>query len=225
MGAPVNQNDPRVKRTRQLLQRAFTDLIHEKGFEAITVQDIAERATLNRATFYAHFEDKYALASSTVGASLTELLRRRVADEARISEETLRSLVLAVCDYHIGLSKQCQRAHQSLEALLEAQIKATLYDLTLGCLTRTEALRQNSPETLRMAATVISWAIYGAALQWARAGQPQSAEALAETVLPLLMGGITALDGLVGTERWHNGGTVRSVTIAQDGARVVLGRP
>jgi hypothetical protein len=51
MVAPVNQNDPRVKRTRQLLQRAFVDLIHEKSFEAITVQDIAERATLNRATF------------------------------------------------------------------------------------------------------------------------------------------------------------------------------
>jgi len=42
MVAQVNQNDPRVKRTRELLQRTFTELIHEKSFEAITVQDIAD---------------------------------------------------------------------------------------------------------------------------------------------------------------------------------------
>jgi len=57
----MNPNDPRVKRTRQLLQQALMDLLREKGFQAITVQDIAERATLNRATFYAHFTDKYDL--------------------------------------------------------------------------------------------------------------------------------------------------------------------
>ena len=53
--------DPRVKRTRQSLEQAFVDLLHEKGFQAITVQDITQRAGLNRATFYAHFPDKYAL--------------------------------------------------------------------------------------------------------------------------------------------------------------------
>ena len=38
----VNPNDPRVKRTRKLLQQTLSDLMHEKSFEAITVQDIAE---------------------------------------------------------------------------------------------------------------------------------------------------------------------------------------
>lgn len=58
---PVNPNDPRVKRTRQLLMQAFMELLKEKkDISSISVQDIAERATLNRATFYAHFEDKYA---------------------------------------------------------------------------------------------------------------------------------------------------------------------
>src|SRR5207245_2778046 len=53
--------DPRVKRTRKLLQQAFIELFQEKGFAAISIQDITERATVNRATFYAHFPDKYAL--------------------------------------------------------------------------------------------------------------------------------------------------------------------
>ena len=60
----VNEADPRVKRTRKLLQDALLELLTEKNFDAITVQDIAERSTINRATFYAHFADKYALFAS-----------------------------------------------------------------------------------------------------------------------------------------------------------------
>ena len=49
--------DPRVKRTRELIVRAFNQLVAEKGHTGLTVQEIAERATINRATFYAHFSD------------------------------------------------------------------------------------------------------------------------------------------------------------------------
>lgn len=51
----VNQEDPRVLRTRQLIRTAFRDLLQKKGFDAITIKDIAQEATINRATFYAHF--------------------------------------------------------------------------------------------------------------------------------------------------------------------------
>lgn len=57
----VNQDDPRVLRTRQLIREAFSDLLQKKGFDAITVKDIAQKSSINRATFYAHYEDKYAL--------------------------------------------------------------------------------------------------------------------------------------------------------------------
>ena len=50
--------DRRVQRTRQLLHKALLDLILEKGYEAITVQDILDRANLGRSTFYAHYRDK-----------------------------------------------------------------------------------------------------------------------------------------------------------------------
>jgi len=53
--------DLRTKRTHILLRNTLIDLIAEKGFDAITVKDIAERAMINRATFYRHFQDKYAL--------------------------------------------------------------------------------------------------------------------------------------------------------------------
>ena len=53
--------DPRVTRTRKLIRDALVSLLAEKNFESISVQDIAARSTVNRATFYAHFTDKFAL--------------------------------------------------------------------------------------------------------------------------------------------------------------------
>ncbi len=53
--------DRRVPRTRKLLQDALMALILEKGYEAVTVQDIIDRANVGRSTFYAHFLDKQAL--------------------------------------------------------------------------------------------------------------------------------------------------------------------
>ena len=53
--------DRRVKRTRQAIRDALIALIRDKGFEAVTVQEIVERADVNRSTFYFHFQDKYDL--------------------------------------------------------------------------------------------------------------------------------------------------------------------
>ena len=50
--------DRRVQRTRKLLQDALMALILEKGYEAVTIQDIIDRANVGRSTFYAHFLDK-----------------------------------------------------------------------------------------------------------------------------------------------------------------------
>ncbi|ENQ3105515.1 DNA-binding transcriptional regulator, AcrR family [Bacillus sp. 491mf] len=66
-----NSNDPRVKRTRQAIRDALISLIHEKGFDSITVQDIAEKATVNRATFYSHYYDKYDLLDKSTEEMLT----------------------------------------------------------------------------------------------------------------------------------------------------------
>ena len=61
MTKELKRLDPRVVRTRQMLRDALVSLIAEKGFDALTVQDIADRATLNRATFYLHYQDKHEL--------------------------------------------------------------------------------------------------------------------------------------------------------------------
>jgi AcrR family transcriptional regulator len=56
--------DRRINRTRKLMHEALMALIVEKGYEAVTVQDILDRADVGRSTFYAHFRDKDALCLS-----------------------------------------------------------------------------------------------------------------------------------------------------------------
>jgi len=50
--------DRRISKTRRALKEALTDLILEKGYEEVTVQDVIDRADVGRSTFYAHFIDK-----------------------------------------------------------------------------------------------------------------------------------------------------------------------
>ena len=50
--------DRRIQKTRKLLSQALIQLILEKGYENVTVQDILDRANVGRSTFYAHYENK-----------------------------------------------------------------------------------------------------------------------------------------------------------------------
>jgi AcrR family transcriptional regulator len=55
------RGDLRVQRTRNLIVEALIELTIQKGFAAVTVQDIVRRAGINRATFYRHYQDKFDL--------------------------------------------------------------------------------------------------------------------------------------------------------------------
>jgi len=50
--------DRRVQRTRQLLRNALMQLVEEKGYDAVTIEEITERANLGRTTFYLHYQSK-----------------------------------------------------------------------------------------------------------------------------------------------------------------------
>ncbi len=173
--------DPRVKRTRTLLEQAFMDLIQEKGFQAVTVQDITERAGVNRATFYAHFADKYALLDHRIRQGFVEEIEKRMLDACHLTTDNLRNLIIAVCEYTRMINAHCKPAQAQFESLVETQIKAVLHELMLKWL---EQVPLSVPA--ETAATAASWAIYGLALQWGHAKQPKPVEAFADEVLPLV---------------------------------------
>lgn len=67
------KQDRRVVRTRKMLRDAMIALAIQKGFAAVTVNDIAELAMVNRATFYRHYQDKYDLVESYLDELYAEL--------------------------------------------------------------------------------------------------------------------------------------------------------
>jgi AcrR family transcriptional regulator len=78
--ASPRKNDRRVRRTRDALGDALVELMHEKPFHAITVQNVLDRAAVGRSTFYTHFRDKNDLFLSDVDdffEGMAHLLARR----------------------------------------------------------------------------------------------------------------------------------------------------
>src|SRR5882757_7069210 len=90
--------DPRIRRTRQLLQSALQTLMQTKSFDEISVQDITELATVNRATFYDHYTDKFALLDAMVAGGFHRLLHERNVTFDGTCSAALGALVLAACD-------------------------------------------------------------------------------------------------------------------------------
>src|SRR5579864_9232724 len=82
-----NSGDLRARRTRKLLRDALLELIEERGFDAITVGEIAERAMVSRAAFYRYYQDKYDLVEKifeeTIASIVSEIepLRRAVINQ------------------------------------------------------------------------------------------------------------------------------------------------
>lgn len=80
----AKKQDRRVQRTQQLLRGALFSLIQEKGFEALSVQDIIDRANVGRATFYAHFDNKEDLLVSGFDGLRASLKERQRSAHSRV---------------------------------------------------------------------------------------------------------------------------------------------
>ncbi len=175
--------DPRVKRTRSLLEQAFMEVLAEKGFQSVSVQDITEKAGVNRATFYAHFPDKYALLDHSIRQMFKHEIEKRLLNACRYSEENLKALVVTMCEFVSNANSNCNPADGQFESLVETQVKSQLQELLQGWV-KSEGSTTN-PKT---AATAASWAVYGLVLQWShdKSKKRPSAEKFAEQVLPLI---------------------------------------
>ena len=80
----TDKNDRRSQRTRQALGDAFVELMVEKGYEAVSIKDIIDRANVGRSTFYAHYRDKEELFVGQMDR-LVDLLSRHASQQ--VSEE------------------------------------------------------------------------------------------------------------------------------------------
>jgi AcrR family transcriptional regulator len=177
MPPETNKLDPRIRRTRQMLFQSFSNLLGEKSFDQISVQDIAEHSTLNRATFYDHFTDKFALLEAMIGEKFRGCIAARLAEDTPDCENRMRQLILAACDFLAEMAAGCQKHQRQFEPIVESQVKAIIREFLL------EALQKHDAKCPGLRATMMSWAIAGAALEWSRK-QGISADELADAILP-----------------------------------------
>ena len=186
--------DPRIRRTRKLLQGALGALLQSKSFDEISVHDITEAATVNRATFYDHYTDKFALLEALVAGGFHEFLHERQVRYDAGCPAALGAIILATCDYltQVHSGGGCDR-QTAFEPLMDAAIVTAIRRLLMEGLGRAQ---HPSDLPAEMVAAAASAAICAAVKQWLAMPDRPAAQAIIprmlELVLPLLNAGVTA---------------------------------
>jgi AcrR family transcriptional regulator len=162
-----------------------------KSFDEVSVQDITDVATVNRATFYDHYTDKFALLEALVAGGFHKFLADRQVRFDGSCPTAARAVILAACDYleqtHEGGTCQKQSAFQPLvDAAITRSIGRVLSEGIPG------KAEEGLPGPMVVAAA--SGAIYGAVKEWFSAENRPPADEMADTVLsmviPLLSAGM-----------------------------------
>ena len=177
--------DPRILRSRRMLMEALARLLIKKEFEDVAVQEIADEATLNRATFYLHYADKNALLQAMTEVRFRDLIERRSITFTDCSG-ALRAIALGVCDYLVeNTSCPTQLARIPLEG--------SIIPVVEGMFKEGLALHGIAPGVdAALLASTAAWAVFGAARRWFQTPNRIPAEEMAariETMVsPILFG-------------------------------------
>ncbi|MBA4536782.1 TetR/AcrR family transcriptional regulator [Bacillus aquiflavi] len=192
------KTDPRIIRTRKLIMDAFIQLSMKKDFKDITIKDITAKATVNRATFYYHFADKYDLLEKVLSEDLMLNFCSEIAEHDELNQETIISVFLSVTHFQISLSTKCPRSFKAFTETIEAIIKKRLENLFYQMLTKEQSTSTDRDCSLRIAAVMLSWGIYGASVDWQH-NRTMSPEEYIKLALPYVTHGMNYLV----SDKWH----------------------
>ncbi len=162
-----NNIDPRVKRTRKLLQQALMEVLEEKRFTHISIQDITERATVNRATFYAHFPDKYALLDSMLREQFQQTITKRLPATLQWNATSVRILIRASFEFVSEVQRLYKPFDEQIELLLGKIMQPEIAHLLLEWLKQVRGLKISPRVRLKTVVSVMSWVILGTVIEWA----------------------------------------------------------
>jgi AcrR family transcriptional regulator len=107
--------DRRTGKTRQSIYHALSDLMQEKKYSNITIQDIIDRANVGRSTFYAHFSTKDELLHGCV-ENIFEFLNHNIAASVEYTEQKTRILPVAELFEHVKENKRLIKGLMSVES-------------------------------------------------------------------------------------------------------------
>ncbi len=175
--------DPRVRRTRQLLQDSLARLMKKRRFDEITVQDVCEEATVNRATFYAHYPDKDALLACITASRFQGLLSKRGVEFDGTCGQALGNFFLGICEYLAAALGSDPKRQRAMDPQMESAIIAVVRERLL------DGLRQHPPASAvsqEVLAATLSGALYGAAKEWVSTPHRGAPEGIVNGVTTLL---------------------------------------
>lgn len=193
MEQEVKSIDPRVKRTRKLLQQAFMELLREKSFAEVTILDITERATVNRATFYAHFPDKYALLDSTTREQFQQMVTSQLPTEPRWGEANLRILIRTSFEFMSELHHLCRPFDKHLDLLIGQAVQEEITHILVDLLKQVRILKTSPQVRPKTVVSVMSWSIFGAVVEWLSNEQTPAPEEITSQVFLVLTEGVARL--------------------------------
>jgi AcrR family transcriptional regulator len=182
--------DRRIDRTRKLLADALIELVLEKGYEAVTVQDIIDRANVGRSTFYAHFENKEQLLFSGRGWLTEDLF-----DESGTAAEQLTlSVNLMALFGHVVDNQRLAKAMlgKSSGDLVINHIRESL------TMQMRRSLKSKPHHFDEVRANLIAQALSGLLISllraWLESDMPGSGADMAKLAKQLIKGGLAQID-------------------------------
>ncbi len=183
--------DRRSQRTYRLVSSAFAELMGEKPYEEILVQDILDRADIGRTTFYAHYFDKEDVLNSIVELEL-ELLTRQIS-HAAAKQRVVPSLELFEHAYHtqnqqfraLMRSRAGEFLWEALQAALCQAIEPTLSTLC--------AEKRSPPIPLPVVSQYLAGAFLTLLKWWLEASMPYPPEQMESIFQQLALPGVWAM--------------------------------
>lgn len=174
--------------SKQEIKRAFTRLIHEKGFDGLTVMEIAREAGINRGTFYTHYIDKYDLMDKlemeTINDLKAILLRPNVGDvndplELIPYPLILEALIYVKQDFDFISALAGPGGDPQFVAMIKG-ILSELIESKISQSTELEFKKENLPEDYAL--EILLSSIVAIILLWIKKGGTESPEDIATMV-------------------------------------------
>jgi len=185
--------DRRIVRTRRELQTALMELILEKGYDAITVEEITERADVGRATFYLHFHDKGELLLKSVDDIADELKSQiGIKDDQDFNNRKPARVILAVFRHaaeHAALYQIILNGGAAIHVINRYQ--EIVSEMAVNFFERKKALTGQSPQiSSEMLASYFAVSLIGLVVWWLKREMPESPEEIANTFMLLFYSGV-----------------------------------
>ena len=161
----ISKIDRRITRSKTFLRNALRELMAKKRFKYITVKEISDLSTVNRATFYKHYMDKQALLEEVFQEDFNGLLNERTKEMKAIDGKFLRQTIHAVADFLLPIAQRKLNVHSAHIPLEQKTVQQTISDRLLQGMGAGKKKNEDLLKT-RVKAAMAGWAIYAAVNQW-----------------------------------------------------------